>query len=83
MARFTGKRTERIRLPQQLRFHSDLAWQVRAMAQMNTRSIEQQILHLVIQGIRYEEALLSKSDDVVNGHTLSQNVAQMRIFGGR
>jgi hypothetical protein len=70
--RFTGKRTERIRLPQQLRFHSDLAWQVRAMAQMNNRPIESQILHLVIQGIRFEE--LSKVEDVGKSHNESQGV---------
>lgn len=71
---FTGKRTERIRLPKQLRFHSDLAWQVRAMAQMNTRSIEQQILHLVIQGIRHETTTANKDDVGINGHTTSQDV---------
>jgi hypothetical protein len=69
---FTGKRTERIRLPKQLRYPSDLAWQVRAMAQMNNRPIENQILHLVIQGIRFEE--LSKGESVVNSQALSQRV---------
>lgn len=52
---FYGKRTDRIRLPKQLRFPSDLAKHIRAMASVQTRSIEHQILHLVRQGIRYEE----------------------------
>lgn len=69
---FTGKRSDRLRLPQQLRFQSDLAWQVRAMAQISNRKIEQQILHLVIQGIRYEE--MRKADEVTNGHMASQGV---------
>ena len=70
--RFNGKRTERIRLPQQLRFQSDLAWQVRAMAMMSNRPIESQILHLVIQGIRFEEQ--SKVEGVAKSHNESQAV---------
>jgi hypothetical protein len=66
---FTGKRTDRIRLPQQLRFPSDLAWRIRAMAEMSRRPIEHQILHLVVQGIRFEEA--SKGNEVTNGHIQS------------
>jgi hypothetical protein len=44
-----------MRLPQQLRFPSDLASEVRARATMSNRPYESMILHLVIQGIRFEE----------------------------
>lgn len=69
---FSGKRLDRIRLPKQLRYPTDLAWQIRAMAQMGNRSYESQILHLVQQGIRYEE--LGKREEVINGHNESQGV---------
>jgi len=58
--RFTGKRTDAMRLPSQVSFPWDLAAHVRAMAESDFRTIEHQILHLVIQGIRYEEMLAGK-----------------------
>lgn len=77
--RFTGKRMDRIRLPQQLRFPTDLAHHIRASAQMNTRTIEHQILHFVLLGIRYEELQGSKEELVTAGHIgpmLSQGVTR-------
>lgn len=66
---FTGKRTDRLRLPKQLRFPTDLAFRIRAMAQMNRRSIEFQVLHLIEQGIRFEEN--GKGYDGTNSHRQS------------
>jgi hypothetical protein len=47
--------------PKQVRFPWDLAAHIRAMADREFRTIEYQILHLVIQGIRYEELLAEEN----------------------
>jgi hypothetical protein len=60
-ARFTGKRTDSMQLPKQVRFPWDLAAHIRGMADREFRTIEYQILHLVIQGIRYEELLAEET----------------------
>jgi hypothetical protein len=67
--RFVGKREDRMRLPEQLRFPTDLAAKVRAMGAMYRRTYELQILYLVEQGIRFEES--GKKDEVANSHTAS------------
>jgi hypothetical protein len=55
------KRTDSMKLPRQLRFPWDLAARIREMADREFRTIEYQILHLVIQGIRYEELLAEEN----------------------
>lgn len=67
--RFIGKREARMRLPTQLRFPTDLADKVRARGALNHRTYELEILHLVEQGIRFEE--FGKVDDVTKSHKVS------------
>jgi len=59
-------------MPQQLRFPTDLALQVRVRAQMRNIQIQEQILHYVIQGIECEER--HKGEEVTSSHIQSQAV---------
>lgn len=72
--RFTGKRTDRIRMPKQLSFPGDLARYIRAKAEIHDRGIEAQILHYVKQGIRAEES--SNADLLTSAHISSHEVTR-------
>jgi len=66
------KRTDRIELPRQLRTNADLGRKIRVRAEINRRSIQQEILYLIEQGL--------KSEDVGICQTPSVNVSQQMLL---
>jgi hypothetical protein len=47
-----GKRTERLRIPKQMRLDFEMAQTIRLTAEQDRRSVPAQILHFVEQGIK-------------------------------
>jgi|SRR6185437_339792 len=53
-ASFLGKRTDRLRVPRQLGFDPELGHEIRARAARSRRTIEGQLLHLIIIGLKHD-----------------------------
>ena len=52
---WNGKRTDRVQLPRQLRIDPEMGRRIRARAELNRRTIQQELLHLVERSLKAEE----------------------------
>lgn len=59
---FSGKKTDVLTLPEQLRSDPNLGAAVRFLAGVNRRSIQGQILHWIIEGVEKEQARLRQTE---------------------
>jgi hypothetical protein len=61
---FTGKRTDRLELPRQLRADAELARLIRMRAGVNRRTIQQELLHLIDVGLKAESVSFRQTPSV-------------------
>lgn len=61
---YTGKRTDRLDMPRQLRVDETLGRHVRTNAELSHRSIQHYLLYLITLGIKHENECLNKAEGV-------------------
>lgn len=69
---FKGKKTRRVRVPQQMRFDPAMFERIEKDAENNDRSPSEQIIYYVKRGIFHDEECEVKARGVTRSHSLAQ-----------
>ena len=69
---WNGNRTDRLEMPRQLRVDAEMGRKIRMRADVNRRTIQQEILHLIDVGLQSEEVGVGRAaSDSVSCRELS------------